>query len=59
MVAAGAVVTRNVKPYAMVMGVPAKHVGWVCKCGNILDDSFSCGSCGSKYILIEDEIKEI
>ncbi|MCB9667227.1 MAG: N-acetyltransferase [Myxococcales bacterium] len=33
MVAAGAVITRNVAPYALVMGVPGRQRGWVCRCG--------------------------
>src|SRR6201994_4843773 len=32
-VAAGAVVTSDVPDYALVMGVPAVHAGWVCVCG--------------------------
>src|SRR5215472_6244426 len=32
-VAAGAVVTRDVSDYSLVMGVPAHHVGWMCRCG--------------------------
>ena len=59
MVAAGSVVTKNVKPYALVMGVPSKQVGWVCECGNILNNELHCGSCGKQYKLIEDSINEI
>lgn len=33
MVAAGAVVTREIPDHALVAGVPAKRVGWVCRCG--------------------------
>jgi acetyltransferase-like isoleucine patch superfamily enzyme len=33
MIAAGAVVTREVVAHALVAGVPAKPVGWVCRCG--------------------------
>jgi UDP-2-acetamido-3-amino-2,3-dideoxy-glucuronate N-acetyltransferase len=33
---AGAVVTKDVRPYALVVGVPARQVGWVCECGEVL-----------------------
>ena len=33
MVAAGSVVTRDVPQHALVVGVPARRVGWVCRCG--------------------------
>ena len=32
-VGAGAVVTHDVKPFALVVGVPAHQIGWVCRCG--------------------------
>jgi UDP-2-acetamido-3-amino-2,3-dideoxy-glucuronate N-acetyltransferase len=34
MVGMGSVVTRSVPPYALVLGNPARHVGWVCQCGH-------------------------
>lgn len=49
MVAAGAVVVRDVPAYALVAGVPAKHIGWVCECGHRLDASLLCTECGRKY----------
>ncbi len=57
MVAAGAVVTRAVRPFALVVGVPARAVGWVCRCGERLafqglgsaGDRAECGSCGDTY----------
>jgi UDP-2-acetamido-3-amino-2,3-dideoxy-glucuronate N-acetyltransferase len=36
-VAAGAVVTHDVPDYALMMGVPAKQVGWMCQCGTRLE----------------------
>ncbi len=42
MVAAGAVVTKDVPAHALVRGVPAKIVGWVCDCGRPLDRGMRC-----------------
>lgn len=49
MVAAGAVVTEDVEAYALVVGVPARQVGWVCECGQVLDRKFSCPACKRNY----------
>lgn len=46
MVAAGSVVTRNVPPYALVMGNPARVVAYICECGNRLDSLNQCQACG-------------
>jgi UDP-2-acetamido-3-amino-2,3-dideoxy-glucuronate N-acetyltransferase len=48
-VGAGSVVTRNVSPYALVYGSPAKQKGWICQCGEILPESFECLTCGKSY----------
>jgi UDP-2-acetamido-3-amino-2,3-dideoxy-glucuronate N-acetyltransferase len=48
MIAAGAVVTRDVAPHALVAGVPARHVGFVCACGESLPVSLVC-ACGLSY----------
>ncbi|WML46683.1 N-acetyltransferase [Neobacillus sp. PS3-34] len=58
MIASGAVVTKDVPNYALMAGVPAKQIGWVCECGNVLKESFECKECGREYILINAELKE-
>jgi UDP-2-acetamido-3-amino-2,3-dideoxy-glucuronate N-acetyltransferase len=52
-VAAGAVVTRDVPDYALVMGVPAAQVGWMCYCGKRLPcfaPQATCPDCGRHYL---------
>jgi UDP-2-acetamido-3-amino-2,3-dideoxy-glucuronate N-acetyltransferase len=61
LVGAGAVVTRNVSEYALVVGNPARRIGWVCACGTRLPDSAgaesgapaitTCPACGRIYEL--------
>lgn len=48
-VAAGAVVTKDVPPHALVAGVPAHQIGWVCECGQVLNKRLSCPGCGKQY----------
>ncbi len=50
-VGAGSVVTKDVAPYALVTGVPARRTGWMCQCGERLPDSGEgkCARCGSTY----------
>lgn len=49
MIAAGAVVTHDVLEYALVAGVPARRIAWICECGEILDIHLSCKKCGIQY----------
>ena len=46
MIAAGAVVTKDVPNYALMAGVPAKQIGWACECGEIMKESGTCPKCG-------------
>lgn len=49
MIAAGAVITKNVKNYALMTGIPAKRVGWACECGNVLKSNLKCELCHREY----------
>lgn len=48
-VGAGAVVTRPVPSQALVVGNPAKQIGWMCKCGERLPANQHCPRCDTKY----------
>lgn len=49
LIGAGAVVVTDVLNHSLMLGVPAKHRGWVCECGELLGDLLSCDKCGRKY----------
>jgi UDP-2-acetamido-3-amino-2,3-dideoxy-glucuronate N-acetyltransferase len=59
LIAAGAVVTKDVLPHALMAGVPARQKGWVCQCGekiSLEDDYAECEACNRKYGLKHKEI---
>lgn len=61
-IAAGAVVTKHVPPYAMMAGVPAKRIGWMCNCGEQLtidNGSGQCKACGRTYQTRGDGLAEV
>lgn len=55
LIGSGAVVTNDVPDYALMVGVPARQVGWVCECGELLDNTFSCTTCYRKYEINDEK----
>ena len=60
LIGSGAVVNRDVKPYALMVGVPAKQIGWVGKSGDTLEfvDGLASDEFG-KYAIVDEYLKEI
>jgi UDP-2-acetamido-3-amino-2,3-dideoxy-glucuronate N-acetyltransferase len=60
-IGAGAVVSKDVAPYALMVGVPARRVGWVCECGEKLPDGDApgCEACGKQYVNHGDRIARV
>jgi UDP-2-acetamido-3-amino-2,3-dideoxy-glucuronate N-acetyltransferase len=58
-VGAGAVVASDVPDYALMVGVPARRIGWMCQCGERLPDGGegTCAACGSTYVSSGDRIR--
>lgn len=63
-VGAGAVVTRDIKPFALMVGTPARQIGWMSRHGERLElpllgsGSATCSATGKTYRLVDGEIVE-
>ena len=51
-IGAGAVVTKDVPDYALIVGNPGKILGYVCRCGNRLNENYKCDTCNREYEFI-------
>lgn len=64
-IAAGAVINKDVKPYALMAGVPARHIGWMSESGTRLElaltgeDSATCPETGVRYELRSGQVHRI
>jgi UDP-2-acetamido-3-amino-2,3-dideoxy-glucuronate N-acetyltransferase len=64
-VGAGAVVNKDVKPYALMVGVPAKHIGWMSEYGEKIplpltgEGSYTCPYTGRVYCLNDKELSRV
>jgi UDP-2-acetamido-3-amino-2,3-dideoxy-glucuronate N-acetyltransferase len=56
-IGAGAVVNKNIPDFALVVGNPAKQIGWACECGERLADDLECVACGKKFEKKQDSLK--
>ena len=55
-IGAASLVNKNVKDYSLMVGNPAKQIGWACECGERLPDDLECLSCWMQFEKIGDEI---
>jgi len=63
LIGAGAVITKNVKPFALVVGNPGRQTGWVSEYGHKLafnsEGVAVCPESGQKYLLADERVKKI
>jgi UDP-2-acetamido-3-amino-2,3-dideoxy-glucuronate N-acetyltransferase len=55
-VGAGSVVVTDIPDYALFVGNPARQIGWMCMCGNRLDEYMYCNVCGYKFDYINSTV---
>lgn len=56
---AGSVIAKNVPAHALVVGSPARQIGWVCVCGTRLAEDLVCSECGRAFAKDQDGLESI
>jgi UDP-2-acetamido-3-amino-2,3-dideoxy-glucuronate N-acetyltransferase len=56
-IGAGAVVAADVPDYALMVGVPARRIGWMCECGERLGEDLQCPACVSRYRFVDSRLE--
>jgi predicted dehydrogenase/serine acetyltransferase len=56
-IGAGSTVTRGAPDHALMVGNPARQIGWMCECGNRLDQDLICSHCGKAYERCEQGLR--
>ncbi|MCK4883008.1 MAG: N-acetyltransferase [Candidatus Omnitrophica bacterium] len=62
LIGAGAVVTKDVADYGLVLGSPARRKGWACECGETLKftkNKSTCKSCKRKYSMSSNKVRQL
>lgn len=59
LIGSGAVVTKDVPAHALMVGNPARQIGWVCECGSRLSMEYTCGVCHRSYRLESNDLVEV
>jgi UDP-2-acetamido-3-amino-2,3-dideoxy-glucuronate N-acetyltransferase len=66
LIGSGAVVSKDVPAYGLMVGVPARRISWVCRCGQTLPKATTsatgallCAACGNEYLQYEHGLKPI
>lgn len=57
MIGAGAVVTADVPQHGLMVGAPARRIGWACRCGETLPAAQRCERCGDRYAELDGHLE--
>jgi len=56
-IGAGATLIKGAPSHALMIGSPARQIGWMCECGNRLDEDLRCSHCGKEYEMIKTGLR--